>query len=62
MASGSLVECELEEKDERGKPSPFLESNNTSLLLMEVNGCVHPGLKSVRDFLHGVDHGGNLNI
>ena len=41
--------------------SPF-ESKNTSLLLMEVNGLVHPSFKDVRDLLHGVDHSGDLNV
>ena len=40
----------------------FLESNDASLLFVKVDGFVHPSLKSVRDFLHGVDHGGNLNV
>ena len=40
----------------------FLESNNASFLLMEVDGFAHPGFKSVRDFFHGVDHGGNLDV
>ena len=33
-----------------------------SFLLVEVNGFVYPGFKSVRDLFHGVDHGGNLDV
>ena len=40
----------------------FLESNDASFLLMEVNGFAHPGLESVRDLLHRVDHGGDLDV
>ena len=29
---------------------------------MEVNGFVHPSFECVRDFFHGVDHGGDLDI
>ena len=61
MASGSLVECELEGKEERGKPCPY-ESDDVSLLFMEVDSFVHPSFQSNRDFLHGVDHGGDLDV
>ena len=40
----------------------FLKSDNASLLFMEINGFVHPSFQSSRDFLHGVDHGGNLDV
>ena len=40
----------------------FLESDNMSLLFMEVNGFVHPFFWNIWDFLHGVDYGGNLNV
>ena len=40
----------------------FLESDDASFLSMEVDGFVHPGFKIVRDFFHGVDYGGNLDI
>ena len=40
----------------------FLESDNVSFLPMEIDGFAHPGFKSVRDFFHGVDHGGNLDV
>ena len=40
----------------------FLKSNGASFLLMEVNGFVHPGFKSVRNLFHEVDHGGNLDV
>ena len=29
---------------------------------MEVNGLVHPFLKGVGDFFHGIDHSGDLNV
>ena len=40
----------------------FPESDDASLLSMEVNSFAHPGLKSVRDFLHRVDHGSDLDV
>ena len=40
----------------------LFESNDTSLLLVEVNGFVHPSFKDIKDFLHGVDHGGDLDV
>ena len=29
---------------------------------MKVNSLVHPSFKDVRDLLHGVDYGGDLDI
>ena len=40
----------------------FFESNNASLLFVEVKGLVHPFFKSIRDFFHEVDHGGDLDV
>ena len=40
----------------------LFKGNNVSFLSVEVNGLVHSGLESVRDFLHRADHGGNLDI
>ena len=40
----------------------LLEGKDTSFLLMEVNGLAHPGFEQVRDFFHGVDHGGKLGV
>ena len=41
---------------------PFLESDDVSLLFMEVDGFVHPSFQSSRHLLHGVDHGGDLDV
>ena len=40
----------------------FFNSNDASLLLVEVDGFVHPSLESIGDFLYSVDHGGNLDV
>ena len=40
----------------------FPESDDASLLSMKVDSFAHPGLKSVRDFLHRVDHGSDLDV
>ena len=40
----------------------LLESNDVSLLLVEVDGLAHPGLESVRDLLHRVDYGCDLDV
>ena len=40
----------------------FLESNDASLLFVEVDGFVHPTHKDFWDFFHGVDHGGDLDV
>ena len=40
----------------------FLESDDVSLLFVEVDGLFHPHFQSTGDLLHGVDHGGDLNI
>ena len=40
----------------------FLESNNVGFLLVEVNGLVDLPFKGTRDLLHGVDHGGDLDV
>ena len=40
----------------------FLESNDTSLLFMKINGLVHPFLQGVGDFFHGIDYGGDLDV
>ena len=32
------------------------------LLLVKVDGLVHPSFKGIRDLLHGVDHGSNLDV
>ena len=40
----------------------FLEGKDVSLLLVEVDGFNHPCFKHIRDFLHQVDHGGELGV
>ena len=40
----------------------FLKGDDMSLLFVKVNGLVHSFLKSIRDLLHGVDHGSNLDV
>ena len=40
----------------------FLESDDASLLFVEVNGLFHPCFQSAGNLLHGVDHGGDLNV
>ena len=40
----------------------LFKSKNMGLLLMEVDGFVHPAFKDIRDLLYGIDHGGNLNV
>ena len=40
----------------------FLESNDVHFLFVEVNGFAHPSFESVWDLLHGIDHGGNLDV
>ena len=40
----------------------LFEGYDMSLLFVEVNSFVHPGLESGGDFLHKVDHGGYLDI
>ena len=39
-----------------------LESNDASFLSMEIDGFTHPGLESLRDLFHRVDHGGDLDV
>ena len=40
----------------------FLEGYDAGFLLVEINGLFHPSLKGGGDFLHGVDHGGELDV
>ena len=40
----------------------LLEGYNASFLLVEVDGLFHPSLESGGNFLHGVDHGSDLDI
>ena len=40
----------------------LLESYDTSFLLVEVDGLFHPSLESGGNFLHGIDHGSELDI
>ena len=54
MALGSLVECRLEENEERGRPCPSLRA------IMQ--GFFHPSFEGDGNFFHGVDHGSELYI
>ena len=40
----------------------FLESDNASLLFVEIDGLFHPCFQYTGDLLHGVDQGGDLNV
>ena len=40
----------------------LLESYDISFLLVEVDGLFHPSLESGGNFLHGIDHGSELDI
>ena len=40
----------------------LFKGDNVGFLSMKVDGLAHPGLEGVRDFLQGVDHGGNLDV
>ena len=55
MASRSLVGHEVEWGMEGDKPCVgFLE--------MEVNHLVDPSLECIRNFFHGINHGGDLKV
>ena len=40
----------------------LLEGKDVSFLLMEVDGFACPGFKQIRDFFHGINHGGKLGV
>ena len=40
----------------------LLKGKDMSLLSMKVDGFVHSTFENIRNFLHGVDHGGNLDV
>ena len=40
----------------------LFEGEDASFLSMEVDGFAHPGFERVWNFLHGVNHGGELGV